>query len=338
MPSIKPQALDKEIMDGKLRPVYLLYGEETYLLDRAFKSLSEKALGDGLADFNYDMFHARDKTAAEVVSISNTLPMMADRRLVVLKGVDTWRKEEQTKLVPYLSDPSPTTCLILLASGVDKRRDWAKAAGKAGAIVEFKHPYMDRMHQQVRGMARGMGKNIDQQSASLLVELVGNDLMQLEQALNKLSLYMEDQVKITRELIVESVADVKMAGVFEFTDALGKKDLESALRTLTRMVESRETDVHFRILAMMLRHFRIIWRVSELKDQGEPPPAIAKQLGINPYILDKTYLGQASNFSSEELAKIFTKLSELDLKLKTGATSRASKPLVFERVVVELCR
>ena len=333
MPNLKPEELTRELSSGKLRPVYLLWGAETLLLDRALAEIEKQALLGAMVEFNCDRFRARDASAAEVAAAAQTLPMMAERRLVVLKELDAWRAEEQEKLVPCLEKPSPQTCLVLVAEEVDGRRKLAKAVSAAGALVEFKHPYPAQLPALIKEMAAQQGKSIEADAVDLLIELKGNNLQMLAQELEKLALYVDPNPTITREHVAESVADTKLSVVFEFTDAVGERNAEKALRVFGRMMETGEAPLA--VLGMVARHFRLIWKIQALKQERKSVAEMAQETGLNRFILEKTYLAQAKNFQPADLGRLSSALADLDFALKSSVSDRAA---LFERTVMELCR
>jgi len=333
MPNLKPEELTRELASGKLRPVYLLWGPETLLLDRALAEIEKQALAGAMLEFNCDRFRARESSAAEVAAAAQTLPVMAERRLVVLKELEAWRVEEQEKLVPVLEKPSPQTCLVLVAEEVDGRRKLAKAVAAAGAVVEFKHPYPGQLPALIKELAAQQGKNIEADAVDLLIELKGNNLQMLAQEMEKLALYVDANKTITREHVAESVADTKLSVVFEFTDAVGERNVEKALRVFRRMMETGEAPLA--VLGMVARHFRLIWKIQALVRERKSAAEMAQATGLNRFILEKTYLAQVKNFRPADLGRLSSALADLDFALKSSASDREA---LFERTVMELCR
>lgn len=333
MPSLKPDQLWQELEAGALRPVYLFFGPEEWLKDRAVAEIEKLALAGAMPEFNCDRFRGREARVDEVVAAARTLPMMAPRRLVVVKELEAWRSEEQERLAEYLEEPVATTCLVLVAAEVDGRRRMARAAAQTGAVVEFKLLYPAQLSALVRELAKSHGKSIEPEAIELLVELKGNSLQILNQELAKLSLYLDAEKRITREHVSEAVADTKLAGIFEFTDAVGAHQVEAALRTFRRMMDAGEAPLA--VLGMVARHFRLIWKILELEAQGRKPAEMAAALGLNRFVLEKTYLPQSRNFRLEDLGRLSALLADLDYALKS---SRSDREALFERMLFELCR
>ncbi|MEO5769577.1 MAG: hypothetical protein ABIS92_14585, partial [Polyangia bacterium] len=112
------------IARGQVDPIYCLHGAERYLVDRCLAAIRTAVIGGAAAPFaafNHDMFDLREAEIGTVVSTARTLPMMAPRRLVVGKGIDGVKADALTPLIPYIADPNPQACLVLLGDKVDTR-------------------------------------------------------------------------------------------------------------------------------------------------------------------------------------------------------------------------
>lgn len=328
---MKPEEFTKSVEKGDLAPLYLLYGEEPYLVERAVKKLLERAVDPGFRDFNLDLFYGNECKGEEIFSAAQTLPMFAERRVVLVKKGGDLPAAAQEILLPYLQDPCPGTCLILQADKVDGRKKFYAEFKKRGNAVEFKRPYENQLGPYVRDEVRAAGKRIDPEAAELLALLVGNNLQELVSQVEKLCTYCGKKETVSVADVKAIVSDTKAESVFEFTDALGGKDLSKALRILTSLMQDGEAPL--RLLGAVARHYRQLWQVRELMDRKVPSADLAKASGVNPYFLNKV-VAQARNYTVGELRQVFERMLELDLAFKSGGLE---EPL-FERFVMESCR
>jgi DNA polymerase III subunit delta len=103
------EALFRSLKKGDLAPVYYLYGTEDVLKDEAVKTILDRALDPTLRDFNFDQRSAAQLNAEEVHALCNTLPMLADRRVVLLRDVEGWKRKTKgrAEFIRYLPHPSP---------------------------------------------------------------------------------------------------------------------------------------------------------------------------------------------------------------------------------------
>ncbi|QXE89260.1 DNA polymerase III subunit delta [Geomonas subterranea] len=328
---MKPEEFNKAVEKGELASLYLLFGDEPYLVERAVKKLLDRAVDPGFRDFNLDVFYGNECKGEEVFSAAQTLPMFADRRVVLVKKGGDLSAHAMEVLLPYLQDPSPGTCLILQAEKVDGRKKFYAELKKRGEAVEFKRPYENQLGPYVRDEVRAAGKKIEPAAAELLGYLVGNNLQELVSQIEKLCIYCGKKETVAVADVKAIVSDTKVESVFEFTDALGSKDLPRALKMLTALLQDGE--VPLRMLGAVARHFRQLWQVRELLDKKVPQSELAKASGINPYFLNKV-TAQARNYTVVELQRIFERMLELDLAFKSGGLE---EPLL-ERFVMDACR
>ena len=328
---MKPEEFNKAVEKGELATLYLLYGDEPYLVERAVKKLLDRAVDPGFRDFNLDVFYGNECKGEEVFGAAQTMPMFADRRVVLVKKGGDLSAHAMEVLLPYLQDPSPGTCLIVQAEKVDGRKKFYADFKKRGEAVEFKRPYENQLGPYVRDEVRAAGKKIEPAAADLLAYLVGNNLQELVSQIEKLCVYCGKKETVAVADVKAIVSDTKVESVFEFTDALGSKDLPRALKMLTALLQDGE--VPLRMLGAVARHFRQLWQVRELLDRKVPQSELAKASGINPYFLNKV-TAQARNYTAGELKRVFERMVELDLAFKSGGLEG---PL-FERFVMEACR
>ncbi|WP_026843179.1 DNA polymerase III subunit delta [Citrifermentans bremense] len=328
---MKPEEFIKAVDKGELASLYLLYGDEPYLVERAVKKLLERAVDPSFRDFNLNVFYGNECKGDEVFSAAQTLPMFAERRVVLVKKGGELSAGAMEILLSYVQDPCPGACLILQAEKVDGRKKFYAEFKKRGEAVEFKRPYENQLGPYVRDEVRAAGKKIDSAAAELLAFLVGNNLQELVSQIEKLCIYCGKKESIGVADVKAIVSDTKVESVFEFTDALGAKELPRALRMLTSLLQDGEAPL--RILGAVSRHYRQLWQVRELLDRRLPPAELAKASGINPYFLKKV-TDQARNYTVGELKQIFERMLELDLAFKSGALEGAA----FERFVMEACR
>ncbi len=168
-------------------PAYYFHGTEDVLKDEAISDIVEAVLDKSLKDFNFDQVQANQVDPAGLADLCSALPMMADRRVVVVRGVEAWKRKTRAKkaAVNYLQDPAPDTVLILVQSATDDKPD--KVLSAAAYTVDFKEMPLE---DTVRWLKREADRNhiqFDQGADSHLLETVGADLGALRSEVAKLS-------------------------------------------------------------------------------------------------------------------------------------------------------
>ena len=142
---MKPEELRRALADGRIKPAYYFYGDESYLMEREVKRLITTLVPPDVADFNLDILYGGDRKGQEIASAAQTLPMFAQRRLVVVKRSEALVDADHEALTEYLRNPSPTTCLLLVGKKPDLRRKFFLELKKIGELVEFKPPYENQL-------------------------------------------------------------------------------------------------------------------------------------------------------------------------------------------------
>jgi DNA polymerase-3 subunit delta len=321
-------------------PVYYLHGEETYMLDEAVDAVLGFAAPDGLNDFNYDSFQGRDATGEAIVSACEMLPMMVDRRIVLVRDAQDMPMSELEELSDYLDDPAETTCLIVHANttqtSLDGRKSIVRKLKKAGESCKFAALYENEVGEILNKHARKRDLRLTPAATAYLIEAVGTDLTSLNSALDKIDLFVgsEDQSPrlVEDDTVREVVADTKVRTVFDLTDALGDQKFEEALRVLDSMLLNGEPPL--RILAMVARHFRIVARLHDPEVRNLNRNDKASAVGVVPFFL-KDYQRHARKFSLEDLTVIRQKLLEVDQALKSAGLDDRT---LMESLLYDICQ
>lgn len=328
---MKPEEFARSVEKGSIAPFYYLYGDEPYLIEKGAKRLLDRIVSPDFRDFNFNVFYGNECKGDEIYSAAQTLPMFADRRAIVVKKSQDLSASAQEILLPYLQNPSPSTCLIFQGEKIDQRKKFFLEIKKADGLVEFKRPYENQLGSFIREEVKSGGKNIDPAASELLAYMVGNNLQELASQIEKVITYCGDRNAIGMDDVKAVVSDTKVDTVFELTDAFGDKNLNKALRTLYTIL--RDGEAPLMLLAMLARHFRQLWRVRELLDRKMPNAEVGKAAGINPYFLNKV-VAQARNYRTAELKRIFERLLELDLAMKSSGGRPGA---LLERFTMEVC-
>lgn len=319
-----------DLKAGKVAPLYYLCGER-YPMERAVTAIRQAALGGDATAFNYDALRADEHGVESIIAAAKTMPMLGAMRLVQVREMHVLPAKELNKLLPYVQDPSPTTCLLMLADKADLRLKIFGELKKRGVVQRF-DPLKDRqVPDWLGGEARRAGITLAPGAAERIADAVGTDMAQLSSALDRLSLYAGAGQKVTPNHVDDLLAQTRQHSIFELTNAVGRGQRREALLVLRRMLQDKEPGV--KIVVMLARHLRQIWSAKELKEEGQQPKAIASRVGIHPYFVQDV-LRQAQRFSWPVLRRTHRALFEADRSLKS---SRLSDANVLEQLVMELC-
>lgn len=193
MAALTLDALLRSLKKGAPDPVYLLHGDEDVLKNEAIRALVDAGVDPAARDFNLDSRYAADLSPETFNALVNTPPMLAERRAVVVRGVEQLGKRKsklRDEVVHYLSAPNPTTVLILVvAAGEDPDAELARQA----TVVAIEPLAAERVPRWLSHYAAELKLTLASDAADLLIAAVGNDLSTLARELEKLAAFAADR-------------------------------------------------------------------------------------------------------------------------------------------------
>lgn len=309
------QNLQREIDAGNLAPVYFCFGEEDFLIHQLTKKIVERGIEPATKDFNFDTLQGEEVDGATIVATASSFPMMSDRRIVIVKAIQKLSTSDKKLLLGYVQDPLMSTCLILTAGKVDRRQSFYSSLSKHAHWVECKILYEDQAIDWVKQWFRMKGVTLSHEGANLLIQQVGTSLWHLYNEVEKLLTFSWGEKELGLEHVAAVVGFSRQFNTWEFTDAIGRKELKRGLILLERLLETGQSPVG--IIVSLSRRINLLTRMRAMLDRGMVPNAIAKGLNLRPYFL-KLYMDQAKHFSAEELESTVKALLQADLFIKTG--------------------
>lgn len=338
------ETLAAELKKGTLHAAYLIWGEEAFLRNRAVDLVTEAALDGATNDaFNLSRMSAGSQPLSEALRVADELPMMKARRVVVFDGLtsrDAYgyaklavKKAERDRLVAYLKDPSPTTVLVLVGHVVDKKQRFLTDAGKTLKTYDMSTPSPDRLLRWIPGKAAACGLKLTPDAGAELLEHVGASMTKLSSELEKLSLYCEEGHTATLEDVRALVAGSVTESIFDFSDAIGRRDAKRAMGALRRILDV-QADGDVRILSELRRRFTQ-WLTMRLHvDRRTSVGDMASALRLPPFIIRKN-LDVVRGFERGELVTLLDRVLLAERHLKEGGRGLRTE---LELLVLTACR
>lgn len=188
-----PQEFETSLKKGTIPLICYLYGEESFLVDRAVKMLLDRAIDASLRDFNFNVFYGNESKGIDIADAVQTLPMFADRRAVLVKRAEGLSAAACEALLPCIQNPAAGTCLIFSGTKIDQRKKFFTDLKKHGSLVEFKRLYDNKLPGFILSESGAHGKPIDSAAADLLSFLIGNNLQELSSQIEKLAVFTGSQ-------------------------------------------------------------------------------------------------------------------------------------------------
>lgn len=315
-----------------LKLVYLIHGSEELLLDRAVRRLRERLSAVADLDFNMESFDGAAASAEQVINAANTMPFMSEKRLVIVRDVEKMSADDLASLAEYARDPAPYTCLVLVATKINRGSKLYRAVDKLGGSYEYAAPKRYEYPQRLAELFSEHGKRIAPAAAAAMVDAVGRDLRRLDSETDKVVAYVGDRTEVTREDIDAVVSAGAPTSVFDYLAAVGARDTAGALRLLGGVLQSESV---LGVQAMTVRHIRALVGARALMDRQVRVEQMASELGLAPWQVKNT-VEQAANFAPAELSKALRALAKVEAEMKSSPAEEAG--LELERWVVEVTR
>jgi len=322
--------LQNILQAGAVPGLILLYGQESYFVEKGMLSVRDAVVAPADRDFNLTQFYGKDFIVSDVLEQARTFPVFADRRLVVIKNIHEARAEQIDGLLEYVENPVPETILLLTAEKIDARRKFFQSFKKNGLSSEFKKIYENQLPSFVRDLAKSRNLTLTAGALKLFCKRVGTNLAEVQGELEKLVGYLGERDLADEADVAAIVSDTRIESIFDLTDAMGQGNRSMALALLDRLLA--EGQAPLMILTMMTRHFRQMWKISELMSQQVPQSEFPRRVGASPYFL-KGLMQQAARFENRHYRQVFKRLLATDLALKS---SGAEPRLQLEQLLLEI--
>lgn len=335
--------------------ITLIHGPAELLRAETRAEITARIASDPeLADLNTTRLEGRTLTPAELQNACDTLPFLAERRLVIVEGLlarlagpprgkakveATAASDEEDEPRPeaehaassevlkgqakaflaYLDHVPESTELVLVeedtGSGPGLRRLQELVRSGHARIVLCEKPRKNDLPDWIRARARLRKVKLDSAAINDLAEFVGDELRQLDQELTKLADYAGDRT-VTREDVRRLVAATRAASVFELVDALGLGDAPAAGRLMQHALDL-DGEPPLRLMAMIARQFRLLIQVKTLQAQGMRPPEIARTLNLGEWMVPR-FVNQANRHTVARLVRALERILAADEAIKTG--------------------
>ncbi len=319
------QNLLAELKGGKLKPVYYVASEESFFLDRIFEVVPAMVPADQ-KDFNFDVLFGRETDMDQIVSIVRSYPMMADRRVLIVRdfmavseGDSAGRPEE---IIPYLENPNPTTLFVLLDEkpppgntklGKALQKNEHVGFYKFDPVPDYRLPdwivEWGHLNHEIR---------IDPAAAQVLAQHVGDNLLQLTSEIEKLRNYEGENRAVTPEAVRELVGITREFDVFELKDAILSQNPAKALFVTDQMLANSDnsTGEVMKTIGFLYSYYTNLWQICRARDRGLAPDRIQQLTGVRSAYYFNNLMKDARSFHTQDFPIIFEILLDADKAAK----------------------
>lgn len=319
------ETIEKDLKSGKISGVYLLYGEETFLLENCLKKIKSN-FGDLVNGINF--IKIDESNIENIVSDISTPSFGYEKKLIIARDTGIFKKEAkkkeakntiiQKKISEYIEENiemiNETTVLVFVEKEADKI-DLYKTIEKYGEVCNFEKLKPIKIAKRLKAICNAYKVDVDENTLMYLIEICGTSMQDLINEIRKLIEYAGENGKIEKEAVDKLAIKQIDSVIFDLTDELGKKDIGSAMETLRGLIYNKEPIQ--KILITLYNHFKKLY-VLKLAVRYNRNLAESMKLKPNQMFLVNKYKKQSDYFKEEELKKIIEELIDLDANYKIG--------------------
>jgi DNA polymerase-3 subunit delta len=332
--------------------IYLLYGSDTYRSRRALRRIRDElgaAAGDMLAS-NTTILEGRGLTPGELLANATAMPFLAPSRLVIVEGLlsaigeiragrrtkkaagddplEPWRKAAASLASP--ASMPETTTLVFMEEQIEKTNNAFPIFAPIARTIEHAPLSKEELPSWIDERAREKGVKLAPRAMASLTQLIGPDLWTIENELDKLAAYADGEI-VEPETVTALVSAAQETRIWDLTDAIESGDERKALRAMRLLLGEGEATQ--RILVMIVRQFRQLVLVKDMRERGMRPDEVARVSGVPNFRMGAVG-AIASRFSWPALREAYGRILEADLSVKRGLTDDESS---LQLLVHDLC-
>ena len=323
---VSVENLEKDLKAGKLNSIYLLYGEELFLLENSLKRI-RNIFGECIKGINY--INIDETNYTELIQDIETPAFGYEKKLIIARNTGLLKKDgkrknvelekSREKLIEYLNKNidmiKESVVLVFVEENADNKKELYKVIDKNGVVCNFEYQKPIQLEKRIKAICNGYEVKIDDSTLRYFIECCGTNMQDLINEIRKLIEYAGKGGKILKEDIDELSIKKLESVIFDLTDSLGKKDTAKALQVLKNLIYTKEPLQ--KILITLYNHFKKIYFTKLALKYGKD---IISSLDLKPnqtFLVNK-YKQQAGYFTEYELKQILQKLRDLDYEYKNG--------------------
>jgi DNA polymerase-3 subunit delta len=341
--------LKDDFKSGSFKPVYLLYGEERYMVRYYAELFAERLFEGADAVMNSCVFEGAEHGADDIIDAAETLPFMCGKRLVYVKNSMLFsperkeggeadgegngegegneapvkesraaaaRKADAEALAAYLPNIPESAVLVFTEKSVDKRSRLYKRVAELGCAEECKIPEEKDLMRWIGNICKKKGKSVSPETARLLISTVQHGMDSIYAELDKLDAYTGERTRITDDDIRAICTPTPEARVFDMVGAMCEGDTKKALVSYRQMLALRESP--YMVLAMLARQFRLILQCKAYADEGMTLAQIKDAAKLKLDFMAREFLRHGRQFSAKRLFEALDDCRDTDARVKTG--------------------
>lgn len=359
----------KQSNPDEIKKVYLFTGKIDPRRQSAVDDLVARIVDADSAAFDLEKFDGDTSNAEKILAAANMAPFTSERKVVIVDQVDKLSADDQSRIAGFIPKLGERSCLILLGGEADSSRkktsaskegntqksmkglqsELAAAVKKHGAVVNFAKLKSEALGALIMEAVKSQGKKIEPAALQALVRSVESNPSVIKNEVEKLATYAADRDTITFSDVDKLISKSPEDRLFPFIDAIAAKQQDRVVQLLdeTLAASAKPDNEVLRILSMMARHFRMLYQVRFLRDQGirnlnSVPEEIQSMLPVeqNPLsMMDwqrEKLVAQSNHFTLKDIRECLRQVLACELVAKGQDFKESSPRLNLEMMVIRL--
>ena len=304
-----------DIKKGNIQPIYFLYGDEPYFIDKVSDYIENNVLSEVEKGFDQMVLYGRDVSVADIVANARRFPMTASRQVIIVKEAQDLIRTI-TQLESYIENPQESTTLVFnyKYKKPDKRKKVFKLLSKKSVFFESKALYENQVPAWISKFTKTNGYLIEPKAAQMLVEFLGTELSKIVNELSKLFIILPKGTTISPEAIEENIGISKDFNNFELRKAIGTKNIVTANQIINYFAQNPKSNPLVMTISLLNSFFTQLLQYHGLPNKNNPR-AVATALRVNPFFVGD-YVTAGQNYPMRKVSQIIGLLREADLKSK----------------------
>lgn len=305
-----------DLKAGHFAPIYILMGDESYYIDQICDYLQSEVLPPDQQAFDQLVVYGADTNAAQVADFAKQYPMMAPRKVVIVKEAQAIRSWE--KLEKYAENPLPQTVLAICYKNgtLNRNTRFVKLVDKVGVVFESKKLRDWQLPKFIQGYLAKKKATIDDKSASMIADHVGADVHRLISELDKLLVSIPDNDRrVTPEIVERNIGVSKDFNAYELRDAIVHKDVFKANQIIKYFDSNPKAGSVYSFLPLLYSFFQNLMIAFYAPNRGDEQ-SVASYLELKNVWGVKDYMTGMRNYSGRKTLDILAKIREIDTQSK----------------------
>ena len=306
----------RDLEAGKYAPVYYLMGDESYYIDKIADYIADHVLQPEERDFNQTILFGSDVTASQIADTARRYPMMSEYQVVIVK--ETQNLKNTDALEKYFKAPMSSTILVMCHKNgkIDgRKREYVKAISTAGILFESNKLRDRDLPAFIERYLKARKVSIDPKSTQMIADNIGPDLSRLTSELDKVVLSLNQDRRVTPQIVEDQIGVSKEFNGFELRDAIVNRNVYKANQIIKYFDENPKAGSIYSFLPMLFNYFQNLM-IAFYSPNNKSQEAVAEWLELRSAWAAKDYMTGMRNYSGMKVMQIIGKIREIDAKSK----------------------